>query len=674
MRNRKAMVGWPIIFMMTVAVVSMTLVAMHTTRVNQINIVTTTATEDTANLLVNTLMNLPECFAYEENGRAVGGVIDENKLKEMASRASCVGIGPIVWSMEVEQIIRETRQEKVYCWNELMYATGEFSPPPSNPFDRRAKRSLEEALGFEQLGMYCCAEKRKDEVEREYDVNDILLSIDAMCIEYKDYPEMWEIEDEIKDKCDAACIDLGYETGKSDLVIGKPGLDENVEKNYNCDCKTEGTEFTMGYKETIKQGDLMFYCCQIDGSLKKWSLTPCWAHEESDCSKSCNHVCKGIGYLESDMVGNEEGTAANRYKCKCTENIFGAINPVDDPVLDKPLIIKEKNVLVKNDEGVYNAKMKVGISARTPQITLTNDEYNEFDVTFMSDDYANKWVAEAIIINMTDHSEGCGELTTENIWLEVLGAAYVSPTWKGYNYDEGDDFETNDWEFREEGTCNQNQYVWDTGTSSSPSHSFYLKAGCDNGCAKNCLSRITKTFFVEDVNAMKQFTWKYKIEKGNSENTKFRVYVNDEVVWWQTNSETSVDWQETRATIPPMQYEVINGTGTATPKGETEPLVDIVFEVEYDATTGDNTSSWWIDDLEFIETAFEQRGDKYNYNVFDHNTKLKFKIRNSANKNLEFGGKEKGCGIKFLLYPDINNQNHPSSREVYENVLIKELP
>jgi len=107
-QNRRAMVAWAIPFMIVVAVVAAMVMTMYVLKTSQTEVATIAATNDAANLLANALVSLPECFAYEEGGRILGGVMSEEKLEEGNERADCVGLGPLLWAMH---IVRYDKQE-----------------------------------------------------------------------------------------------------------------------------------------------------------------------------------------------------------------------------------------------------------------------------------------------------------------------------------------------------------------------------------------------------------------------------------------------------------------------------------------------------------------------------------------------------------------------------------
>jgi len=104
-KNSKGMIGWPIIFLMTVAVIAMTLTTIHVTRTNQSVIVTTAATRNSAETIANALVSLPECFAYEKDGKVIPGVLSAAKLANGEERKKCFGIGPVMWSITIVKFV-----------------------------------------------------------------------------------------------------------------------------------------------------------------------------------------------------------------------------------------------------------------------------------------------------------------------------------------------------------------------------------------------------------------------------------------------------------------------------------------------------------------------------------------------------------------------------------------
>jgi hypothetical protein len=89
-----------IIFLFVVAITATTVFSMTSTGENQKQILAIAASENSADLLLNALVNLPECFGYEKDGRKNWGMLDQAKIDEGEAKADCVSLGPIIWRVK----------------------------------------------------------------------------------------------------------------------------------------------------------------------------------------------------------------------------------------------------------------------------------------------------------------------------------------------------------------------------------------------------------------------------------------------------------------------------------------------------------------------------------------------------------------------------------------------
>jgi len=163
------------------------------------------------------------------------------------------------------------------------------------------------------------------------------------------------------------------------------------------------------------------YCCN-EAEDAAWKKTDCFRHEESHCAnnnvkQTCQQACEEKGYKTSYMA--DAGVSSY---CKC-----GSGSILVGKLQNSLYIItrKERLALLKYSEGTEKLRMDVRLGTTDITPVVTEIGSGEFAVSYETPQNwagdGGSWTYEASILNLTDGSDGCGNLTNENIYISEIG-------------------------------------------------------------------------------------------------------------------------------------------------------------------------------------------------------------------------------------------------------------